>query len=184
MAFCIICCQDSALTQHTMCIILHTASRTRSVLTDKLHHTVQVCCRNHSLKMIMFACCLVCWAIWTHRNIFSAASPSEQLTMDTKMIFPVGNHVSSVHVVNYSFVHVYQAAEQKSLDQVAGFQKSLEAFSEGILLVDTSTPDWNVLFQNEAWLRITGMSRDEVFGSKMWNLFTPAGQTKVSSTSA
>lgn len=76
-------------------------------------------------------------------------------------------------------VCVQQAAEQKSLDQVAGFQKSLEAFSEGILLVDTSTPDWNVLFQNEAWLRITGMSRDEVYGSKMWHLFTPAGQTKV-----
>lgn len=72
-----------------------------------------------------------------------------------------------------------QEAEQKSLDQVAGFQKSLEAFSEGILLVDTSTPDWNVLFQNEAWLRITGMSRDEVYGSKLWHLFTPAGQTKV-----
>lgn len=45
--------------------------------------------------------------------------------------------------------------------------------------MDTSTPDWNVLFQNEAWLRITGMSRDEVFGSKMWQLFTPAGQSKV-----
>ena len=60
-----------------------------------------------------------------------------------------------------------------------GFQKSLEAFSEGILLVDTSTPDWNVLFQNEAWLRITGMAREEVNGSKLWHLFTPAGQTKV-----
>ena len=76
-------------------------------------------------------------------------------------------------------VCVQQAAEQKSLDQVAGLQKSLEAFSEGILLVDTSTPDWDVLFQNEAWLRITGMSRDEVYGSKMWHLFAPADRTKV-----
>ena len=76
-------------------------------------------------------------------------------------------------------VCVQQAAEQKSLDQVAGFQKSLEAFSEGILLVDISTPDWNVLFQNEAWLGITGMSRDEVYGGKMWQLFSPVGQTKV-----
>ncbi|KAL3143838.1 hypothetical protein ABBQ32_003662 [Trebouxia sp. C0010 RCD-2024] len=71
-----------------------------------------------------------------------------------------------------------RAAEQKNLDQVAGFQKSLEGFSEGILLVDTSTPDWDVLFQNEAWLGITGMSREEVYGSKLWTLFTPAGQTK------
>lgn len=69
------------------------------------------------------------------------------------------------------------------MDQVAGFQKSLEGFSEGILLVDTSTPDWDVLFQNEAWLGITGMSREEVYGSKLWTLFTPAGQTKVNAAS-
>lgn len=84
-----------------------------------------------------------------------------------------------LHIVR---VCAKQAAEQKSLDQVAGFQKSLEAFSEGILLVDTSTPDWDVLFQNEAWLGITGMSREEVLGSKLWHLFTPAGQTKVHPT--
>ena len=72
-----------------------------------------------------------------------------------------------------------QVAERESLNQVVGFQQSLETFSEGILLVDTATPDWNVMFQNEAWLRITGMSREEVNGSKLWHLFTPAGQSKV-----
>ena len=72
-----------------------------------------------------------------------------------------------------------QAAEQRSLERVSGFQQSLETESEGILLVDTSTPDWNILFQNEAWLRATGMTRDEVHGGKLWQLFTPAGQTRV-----
>ena len=72
-----------------------------------------------------------------------------------------------------------QAAEQRSLERVSGFQQSLEAESEGILLVDTSTPDWNILFQNEAWLRATGMTRDEVHGGKLWHLFTPARQTRV-----
>ena len=62
---------------------------------------------------------------------------------------------------------------------MSGFQQSLEAESEGILLVDTSTPDWNILFQNEAWLRITGMTREAVLGGKLWQLFSPAGQTKV-----
>ncbi len=78
---------------------------------------------------------------------------------------------------------VSQAAEQRSLERVSGFQQSLEAESEGILLVDTSTPDWNILFQNEAWLRITGMTREEVYGGKMWHLFMPAGQTRVGTTS-
>lgn len=71
-----------------------------------------------------------------------------------------------------------KAAEQRSLERVSGFQQSLETESEGILLVDTSTPDWNILFQNEAWLRATGMTRDEVHGGKLWQLFTPAGQTR------
>ena len=66
-----------------------------------------------------------------------------------------------------------------SLERVSGFQQSLEAESEGILLVDTSTPDWNILFQNEAWLKATGMTRNEVHGGKLWHLFTPAGQTRV-----
>ena len=74
---------------------------------------------------------------------------------------------------------ILQAAERRSLERVSGFQQSLEAESEGILLVDTSTPDWNILFQNEAWLRATGMTRDEVHGGKLWHLFTPAGQTRV-----
>ena len=77
-----------------------------------------------------------------------------------------------------------QAVEQASLERVSGFQQSLESESEGILLVDTSTPDWNILFQNEAWLRVTGMTRDEVHGGKLWRLFTPAGQTRVSAVSS
>jgi len=77
-----------------------------------------------------------------------------------------------------------QAAEQRSLERVSGFQQSLEAESEGILLVDTSTPDWNILFQNEAWLRVTGMTREEVHGGKLWHLFTPAGQTRVGTPSS
>ncbi|KAL0020911.1 hypothetical protein WJX77_010024 [Trebouxia sp. C0004] len=71
-----------------------------------------------------------------------------------------------------------RAAEQRSLERVSGYQQSLEAESEGILLVDTSTQDWNILFQNEAWLRVTGMTQDEVHGGKLWHLFTPAGQTR------
>lgn len=63
---------------------------------------------------------------------------------------------------------------------MSGFQESLEAESEGLLLVDTSTPEWTIMFQNEAWLRITGMAKEEMYGGKLWHLFTPAGQTRVS----
>ena len=73
-----------------------------------------------------------------------------------------------------------QAAERRSFEQVAGLERSLQAETEGILLVDTSTPEWNILFQNEAWLRITGMTRGEVSHGKLWHLFSPAGQTQVS----
>lgn len=71
------------------------------------------------------------------------------------------------------------AALQRNLEQISGLQRSLEDRSEGMLLVDLATPDWNILFQNEAWLRITGMSRGEVLGAKLWQLFLPAGQTRV-----
>ena len=60
-----------------------------------------------------------------------------------------------------------------------GYQHSQGLESEGILLVDTNTPNWNMMFQNEAWLRITGMSRLDVHGNGLWQLFVPAGQTKV-----
>ena len=69
--------------------------------------------------------------------------------------------------------------QQKSL-QAPGFMRSVEAGLDGISLADMSTPDWGILFQNDSWLRITGLSRDEVKGSSIWQLFAPAGQTRVS----
>lgn len=58
-------------------------------------------------------------------------------------------------------------------------QKTLEDRSEGVLLVDLAKPDWTILYNNEAWLNITGMGREEVLGANMFQIFTPAGQTKV-----
>jgi len=72
--------------------------------------------------------------------------------------------------------------QQKSLQQAPGFMRSVEAGLDGISLVDMSTPDWGILFHNDSWLRITGLSRDEVKGSSIWQLFVPAGQTRVSNT--
>ncbi|DBB02594.1 hypothetical protein WJX82_002554 [Trebouxia sp. C0006] len=69
------------------------------------------------------------------------------------------------------------ALQQKSL-QAPGFMRSVEAGLDGISLADMSTPDWGILFHNDSWLRITGLSRDEVKGSSIWQLFAPAGQTR------
>ncbi|KAL0041901.1 hypothetical protein WJX79_008318 [Trebouxia sp. C0005] len=70
------------------------------------------------------------------------------------------------------------ALQQKGPQQAPGFVRSVEAGLDGISLIDMSTPDWGILFHNESWLRITGMSRDEVKGSSIWQLFVPAGQTR------
>lgn len=75
---------------------------------------------------------------------------------------------------------LWQMAEGKGPAQVPGLQQTLEAYTEGVMLVDTAKPDWSILYQNEAWLRITGMSRDEVQGSNLWQLYVPAGRTRVS----
>ena len=68
---------------------------------------------------------------------------------------------------------------QRHAEQISGLQKTLEDRSEGVLLVDLAKPDWTILYNNEAWLKITGMGREEVLGANMFQIFTPAGQTKV-----
>ena len=70
---------------------------------------------------------------------------------------------------------------QRRAEQISGLQKTIEDRSEGVLLVDLAKPDWSILYNNEAWLRITGMAREEVLGGHMFHLFTPAGQSKVQS---
>ena len=68
---------------------------------------------------------------------------------------------------------------QRQAEQISGLQKTIEDRSEGVLLVDLAKPDWSILYNNEAWLRITGMAQEEVLGGHMFHIFTPAGQTKV-----
>lgn len=35
----------------------------------------------------------------------------------------------------------------------------MDCFSEGIMLVNTDSENWNILFVNDAWSRVTGESR-------------------------
>ena len=75
-----------------------------------------------------------------------------------------------------------QAALQKSsLPYALSPRPSRDTNLTGISLLDTSMPHWGILFHNDAWLHITGMSRAEVKGNNLWHLFRPADQTQVCS---
>lgn len=39
--------------------------------------------------------------------------------------------------------------------QTSGLLSAMDCFSEGIMLVNTATASWDVLFVNDAWSRIT-----------------------------
>lgn len=43
--------------------------------------------------------------------------------------------------------------------QTTGLIGAMDCFSEGIMLVNTDSEHWNILFVNDAWSRVTGDSR-------------------------
>ena len=43
--------------------------------------------------------------------------------------------------------------------QTSGLLSAMDCFSEGIMLVNTATESWDVLFVNDAWSRITSAQR-------------------------
>lgn len=58
--------------------------------------------------------------------------------------------------------------------QTSGLLRALDCFSQGIMLVDTSTSDWSIVFVNDAWVTITGIQREKGLGGAMWQLCKPA----------
>ena len=43
--------------------------------------------------------------------------------------------------------------------QTSGLLSAMDCFSEGIMLVNTATQSWDILFVNDAWSRITSAPR-------------------------
>ena len=58
--------------------------------------------------------------------------------------------------------------------QTSGLLRALDCFSQGIMLVDTSTSGWSIVFVNDAWVTITGIQREKGLGGAMWQLCKPA----------
>ena len=68
-----------------------------------------------------------------------------------------------------------QANESMRLSrQTSGLLRALDCFSQGIMLVDTSTSDWSIVFVNDAWVAVTGIQREKGLGGAMWQLCKPA----------
>ena len=45
---------------------------------------------------------------------------------------------------------------EKLQSQTTGLMGAMDSFSEGIMLVNTDSVNWNILFVNDAWSRVTG----------------------------
>ncbi len=54
---------------------------------------------------------------------------------------------------------VQQAETERMQAQTSGLLSAMDCFSEGIMLVNTATQSWDVLFVNDAWSRITSAPR-------------------------
>lgn len=49
--------------------------------------------------------------------------------------------------------------------QTTGLLRAMDHFNEGIMLVNMGLPNWDIVFVNEAWTQLTGMSGlKRVFG--------------------
>ena len=46
--------------------------------------------------------------------------------------------------------------ERRALRAPAGAVRALSVFDEAVVLVDTGTPDWPLLYCNERWCRLAG----------------------------
>ena len=59
--------------------------------------------------------------------------------------------------------HVCVTVQKEETDrlrsQTTGLIGAMDCFSEGIMLVNTDSENWNILFVNDAWSRVTGDPR-------------------------
>ena len=54
-------------------------------------------------------------------------------------------------------VNNLQANKTKQIEaQASGLLTAIDCFKDGIMLVDTSTPLWTIIFINDTWTRVTG----------------------------
>ncbi|KAK9790562.1 hypothetical protein WJX73_005557 [Symbiochloris irregularis] len=51
--------------------------------------------------------------------------------------------------------------------------RAMDCFSEGIMLINTSTESWDIMFLNEAWSRLTGVAKDDAMSKSIWSIFEP-----------
>lgn len=56
-----------------------------------------------------------------------------------------------------------------------GLDRAVDCFREGVLLVDVATPNWVVLYTNDAFTGATGISREEATRQGFWELYNSPG---------
>lgn len=64
-----------------------------------------------------------------------------------------------------------------SAEQTArwGLDRAVDCFREGVLLVDVGTPNWTVLYTNDAFTAATGVSRGDASRQGFWELYNSPG---------
>ncbi|CAK0736720.1 hypothetical protein CVIRNUC_000792 [Coccomyxa viridis] len=62
--------------------------------------------------------------------------------------------------------------------QTTGLIGAMDCFSEGIMLVNTDSENWNILFVNDAWSRVTGYTREDALGKPVFGLFEIPGTSQ------
>ncbi len=56
----------------------------------------------------------------------------------------------------------------------------MDTYWDGSVLVGTHNPKWNIIYCNEAFTRITGVTRAMVKGKCWWDIFElPSGSKQV-----
>ncbi|KAK9827983.1 hypothetical protein WJX81_005140 [Elliptochloris bilobata] len=68
-----------------------------------------------------------------------------------------------------------QAETERMQAQTSGLLSAMDCFSEGIMLVNTATDSWDVLFVNDAWSRITTITREDALEKPVFELFPASG---------
>ena len=64
---------------------------------------------------------------------------------------------SRVQALRFTICVALQANKTRQIEaQASGLLTAIDCFKDGIMLVDTSTPLWNIIFINDTWTRVTG----------------------------
>ncbi len=57
---------------------------------------------------------------------------------------------------NWRLCQLQKEETDRLRSQTTGLIGAMDCFSEGIMLVNTDSENWNILFVNDAWSRVTG----------------------------